>query len=58
MTAYTMTAKDNREFSEAMISSSPLDIAIDWMNRNIGPQDVFDEQKLIAWAENNGYIKE
>ena len=40
------------------VSHSALDSAIDWMRDNLDPDDVFDDKKLEAWAENNGYIKE
>ena len=40
------------------ISHSALDDAIDWIGKELDPDDVFDTKKLEAWAENNGYIKE
>ena len=35
-----------------------LDDVIDWVAMNLDPNDVYDEEYLIDWAETNGYIKE
>lgn len=32
-------------------------IVIEWAQNNLEPEDVFDSNRLGAWAENNGYIK-
>lgn len=39
------------------MSRGTLDNAIAWMNKNLDPDDVFDEKKLEEWAERNGYTK-
>ena len=35
-----------------------FDRIVDWVADNLDPNDVFDEEYLIDWAETNGYIKE
>lgn len=51
------THKQDREFVSAIISSSLLEDAIYWINNNLNPEDVFDENMLDTWAEENGYEK-
>lgn len=31
---------------------------LEWVNETFDPEDVFDEDKLAAWAENNDYFKD
>jgi hypothetical protein len=57
------TTTQNRDFKstieDELIPRDFLeDIVIPWINRNLEPDDVFDEKDLKNWAENNGYIKE
>ena len=35
-----------------------LDNIIEWINRNLSPSEVFDENKLYDWANAKGLIKE
>lgn len=49
---------DMVEESTVKMSKSTLDVAIDWIQRNLEPDDVFSEKQLDNWAESNGYIKE
>jgi hypothetical protein len=35
-----------------------LETTIDFIRDNMEPEDIFDEDKLIEWAEDNGFIKE
>lgn len=56
------TTRQQKDFADTIIEAvdiSPkgLGIAIDWIRENLDPEDVFDEKKLSAWAEENGYIK-
>jgi hypothetical protein len=53
-----MTSKQNSSFVDTVMVNAPLDEAVEWINNNLDPKDVFDEAKLEAWAENNGYKKE
>lgn len=41
-----------------MSKSSLIEDAIDWIQANCYPEDVFDKKALEEWAENNGYTKE
>ena len=34
-----------------------LDDIIDWIGKNLDPEDVFREKLLKEWAESNGYIE-
>lgn len=53
--------KLNNLFAELVVSPNALDIAIEFINDNLDPGDVFDEKQLAtwaeAWAESNGYTK-
>ena len=35
-----------------------LDQIKDWIGDYFDPEDVFDEKKLNAWAEENGWIRD
>lgn len=48
---------DNNKFIED-IFPYPLDLAIDWIAKNLCPEDVFNKNDLEAWAKENGYIHE
>lgn len=49
---------DMVESTTVKMSKSTLDIAIDWMQSNLEPEDIFSEKQLSNWAEANGYIKQ
>ena len=40
------------------VSNGILNSAIDYIQRNLDPDDVFSDKDLETWAENNGYKKE
>ena len=52
------TQKENDQFSEHILIRDPLDEAIEWISRNLNPEDVFTESQLERWADISGYIKE
>lgn len=61
------TGSQDKEFANLMdsetdvkvsVSSGALDSAIEWISRNLNPEDVFSKSDLESWAESNGYIKE
>ena len=52
------TPKQDKEFVETVISTTLLEDAIEWISRNMNPEDVFKENDLETWAESNGYVKE
>lgn len=49
--------KENAEV-EITLSSTSLDIAIDFISSNFDPDDVFSEKSLNEWAESHGFVKE
>lgn len=51
------TTEENRNFSDAVLGSWPLDAAVDWIASNLDPDDVFDEKDLSAWAEAAGFVE-
>ena len=51
-----ITLQQEREFMEVV--SPSLDEIINWIKRNLTPEDVFDEEDLIEWAEENGYFSD
>jgi hypothetical protein len=50
------TQKDNDDFVSEIMIGYTLDVAIEWIGKNLDPEDVFQKIKLQTWAENNGYI--
>jgi len=40
------------------MSTTSLDSAIEWMQSQLDPDDVFTEKQLENWAESNGYTKD
>lgn len=60
------STRQDKEFAEEMeqnldkivMSNTSLDSAIDWISRNLNPDDVFSEKDLLNWAEINGLIKQ
>jgi len=60
------TKSQDKEFAEEMkdsvdfvqMSNGALDNAINWISRNLNPDEVFSEKDLQDWAENNGYTKQ
>ena len=48
--------KDNVD--EVKMSTTSLDSAIEWMQSQLDPDDVFTEKQLENWAESNGYTKD
>jgi hypothetical protein len=53
----TSSAQD-REFIDKVIGAELLENAIDWIAKNMDPEDVFPDSKLEFWAIHNGFIKE
>jgi hypothetical protein len=51
-----ITLQQEREFIDSI--SPDLNQVIEWIKRNLNPEDVFDEEDLIDWAEDNGYFNE
>lgn len=49
------TNSENESFAKTILSQYPLDEAIEWIKKNLSPEDVFNEKELAEWAKNNGY---
>ncbi len=49
------TSRQNEQFVASLLPNYPLDEAIDWIEANLEPTDVFSEEKLRAWALDNGF---
>lgn len=44
------------EFAEALINPTTLlSSAVEWINDNMNPADVFDHAKLAEWAQQRGF---
>jgi len=49
----------NRYFVEYMLDIDGfLDTAVEWIRDYLQPEDVFNQDTLADWAEDNGFIKE
>ncbi len=49
---------NNRNFTTTIISGDYLlDEAVDWIQGNLSPEDVFDSGVLDDWAINHGYVE-
>lgn len=51
------TSEQDRLFIDSIISSTLLEEAIEWIKRNLSPEDVFSEKELTYWAENAGMVQ-
>jgi hypothetical protein len=57
-----MTSFDqDKDFKKAVVidnlPDSLLQDAIDWISKNLDPEDVFDKEKLSDWASDNAFYK-
>ena len=53
----TSTRQDSNFISE-MFSSTLLEQAMQFIAENFKPEDIFEEDEMKEWANENGYIKE
>lgn len=51
------TVTQDREFIGSVIGTDLLESSIDWISKNMDPEDVFSASDLEGWAESNGYTK-
>lgn len=49
------TSRQDDAFLHEVIGSTTLETAIDWISKNLSPDDVFFETDLKAWAASNGW---
>ena len=52
------TAKQDGQFIAVVISDRLLEESIEWIGKNLDPEDVFSENALAFWAEQNGFERE
>ena len=43
------------DFANELMVNYPLDTAVEWISRNLDPEDVFSESKLAGWADAHDY---
>lgn len=48
--------KQDADFLNEVIGTGILESAIEWISKNMNPDDVFSEIDLCDWAEDNNYI--
>jgi hypothetical protein len=48
----------NDRFIDETLRHDLLDVAVVWIGDNLVPDDVFNEDQLEAWAEDNGYKRD
>jgi hypothetical protein len=48
----------NNDFVDSVIQRDLLDVAVVWIGDNLLPAEVFSEEILEAWAEDNGYKRD
>ena len=44
---------EERDFIDTICDGSMLKEAVGWISRNLSPEDVFDIEDLMHWADNN-----
>jgi len=52
------SARQDSNFINEMFSTTLLEQAMQFIADNFEPEDIFEEDVMGQWAEDNGYIKE
>jgi hypothetical protein len=52
------SARQDSDFIREVISSTLLEQAMQFIADNFEPEDIFEEDVMREWANENGYIKE
>lgn len=52
------SARQDSNFINEMFSTTLLEQAMQFIVDNFEPEDIFEEDVMKQWAEDNGYIKE
>jgi hypothetical protein len=55
-----VTYKQESSFRDEIASEIPrsiLETAIEWIKKNMEPDDVFDKRELEDWARSNGFTE-
>jgi len=53
-----VNSRQEKAFMDVVILDGLLEESINWIRLNMNPEDVFPEEELEYWAENNGFVKE
>ena len=51
----SFTNRQNSDFAEAVVEGAAIDRAVEWIGKNLKPEDVFSERALEIWATQNGF---
>ena len=47
-----LTIRQTKDFADSVLNTDNLlDAAIEWIQNNLSPKDVFEEKELLAWAQ-------
>jgi len=49
------TVKQDEDFISEMIPSTLLEKAIEWIQGNMSPEEVFETNDLVIWAFDKGF---
>ena len=55
--AKKFTSYTNQAFTGSIIGGDLLDKVVEYISDNLRPEDVFEEDELKEWANDNGYVK-
>ena len=53
-----ITSEQEKNFLFDIFGEDPLGNIVNWISENLEPDQVYDEEILIYWAEKKGYKKE
>lgn len=51
------TILDDKQFISEVIPSSLLEDSINFIKNKYSAEEIFGEEAMVEWAEDNGYIK-
>jgi hypothetical protein len=55
-TSYNDDANFRDFIRSLLVPDAILEEAIEWIKKNLDPEDVFDKSDLEIWAETNDYV--
>jgi len=47
------TSRQDHDFLETVVPTTLLDDAIDWIKKNLNPDEVFEEKEILAFVRDN-----
>ena len=51
------TRSEKSQFIESIVSSDLLDNAIEWIQNNMEPYEIFTDEQLGNWAEGHDFVR-